>query len=124
MKTFTLRLTDEETEMLERMAYIYGKSKNKVITELMKQAYLTMDLFAEKTGFISDNMDFAKSVYKEMIEGYRAGAYTTPELLAADNYIDYAIEHTENAEELNALEKMKEDLYNEAHNFYFEHQAK
>lgn len=39
MKTFTLRLTDDEAEALTRLAYIAGKSKNNYITGLIAAEY-------------------------------------------------------------------------------------
>lgn len=39
MKTFTLRLNEQESEALERLAVVEGKSKNKCITELIAIAF-------------------------------------------------------------------------------------
>ena len=42
MKTFTLRLSDEEAEALNRLSYISGLSKNKAIVAMIAGTYYDM----------------------------------------------------------------------------------
>ena len=45
MKTFTLRLTDNEAEALSRMSACYGMSKNKLLTMLIADEYENLMFF-------------------------------------------------------------------------------
>lgn len=58
MKTFTLRLQDSEAEALERLAFVHGVSKNKILIALISNSY-----FAIPTEIIST----AEAVDPEML---------------------------------------------------------
>lgn len=42
MKTFTLRLQDSEAEALERLAFVHGVSKNKILIALISNSYFAI----------------------------------------------------------------------------------
>lgn len=108
MKTFTLRLSDAEAEILERINFLYfGPSKNKTINELISWFYSSVvgDPLYDRSGVVSDAAVLAESRCED--------AMLTPEPLKekaireAGKFIDYAIKGLEKAEEIKRLEELR-----------------
>lgn len=57
MKTITLRLTDNEAEALNRIAFLHGMSKNKLMAALIIREYGNTTCFHEKPD-PEENMNF------------------------------------------------------------------
>lgn len=94
MKTFTLRLTDDEAEALERMTFIEnetrpgGQSKNKFIEELIAKEYAEYEHHA----VINNKIKFVTPAY-----GFAAALYEATETYCLDNNIALAaIEYAKN----------------------------
>lgn len=87
MKTFTLRLTDDEAEALERMTFIEnetrpgGQSKNKFIEELIAKEYAEY----ERHAVINNKIKFVTPAY-----GFAAALYEATETYCLDNNIALA----------------------------------
>ena len=123
-KTFTLRLTKEEAEALERMTFIEnetrpgGQSKNKFIEELIANEYAKYDTHAvlnSKVRFVTPPDVFAKQL-AENVELYAADPL---DALAAIEYAIIAISeevHDDDSEDdqkaiLEELTEEKKYLY-------------
>ena len=123
-KTFTLRLTKEEAEALERMTFIEnetrpgGQSKNKFIEELIANEYAKYDTHAvlnNKVRFVTPPDVFAKQL-AENVELYAADPL---DALAAIEYAIIAISeevHDDDSEDdqkaiLEELTEEKKYLY-------------
>lgn len=117
MKTFTLRLTDNEAEALSRLSSCYGMSKNKMLATLIVKAYTDM-MYFEPRPDMSDHTIFIYSFEdtgafpNRMMENYdNGGPFPISErecikrVLAA---YDYALETENDPAELEALEKEKQ----------------
>ena len=115
MKTFTLRLTDEEAEALARIAYLSGVSKNKVLQQLISNEYATIDATATEAGeilYIRSMADIADEDLDLLDE-----EPTRSNLLKALKYFNYAIEYNSGTgyfdEDLDTLERRKGYLLEE-----------
>ena len=64
MKNFTLRLTDNEAEALERMAAFSGKSKNSFLRNYLAHAY--RDQFLDADGICDYLEDYFEDVFNEL----------------------------------------------------------
>lgn len=82
MKTITLRLTDNEAEALNRIAFIHGMSKNKLMAALIIREYGNTTCFHEKpdpeenTLFLycfPDTDEFAERMFSEYEGAYENG---------------------------------------------------
>ena len=122
MKTFTLRLTEDEAEALERMTFIEnevrsgGQSKNKFIEELIANEYANYDAHAVLNGkirFVTPPDVFAKQLADD-VDRYREDPLNA---LAAIEYAIIAISETVEADQddqkviLEELTEEKEYLY-------------
>jgi len=117
MKTFSLRLTDNEAEALNRISSCYGMSKNKMLTTLIAKSYTDMMYFEPKPD-MSDYTSFTycfedlRAFPDQMIEHYDEGGPFTisnkeciKRILAA---YDYALETENDPAELEKIEKGKQ----------------
>ena len=109
MKTFTLRLSDTEAEILERLNYILGPSKNKSIARILKDVYQSIDPNYYLNGTVSDAADLA-AIYYSAAGQTENISLREADLLDAFSFINYAIEHAEKGEEAEELKKEKEAL--------------
>jgi hypothetical protein len=68
MKTFTLRLSDIEADILDRLSIVYGKSKNSVITSILAKEYSSIDpgtrIIGGEALWISDDTTFGCDVFE------------------------------------------------------------
>lgn len=127
MKTFTLRLSDEEAEALNRLAYIMGMSKNQLIASAICRDY---NAFVDDGTVITareeidpylfeGNKNFAFNRVKEcvdVLDDYGADSYEGGEALEALRHAikcyDYAIENETDPRTLEQLELEKSDAVN------------
>ena len=122
MKTFTLRLTDNESAALDRMAACYGMSKNKVLTALIADSYEDL-MFFEKQPDQTENTAFLYyfenlEAFPHIMEEHFRDAEKLPisekkcikRILAA---YDYAIETSDDQNDLKRLEEEKERFLEE-----------
>lgn len=114
MKTFTLRLTDLEAEALDRLAYIAGQSKNKLIECLIAREYGntlndTGVVIGDELLYLVDNACFAETIADQTAAALNDGspAVADSDVIKVARCYDYAIEHAANDEEGQALEKKK-----------------
>ena len=115
MKTFTLRLTDDEAEALERMTFIENeiyageRSKNKFIEELIANEYANYD----KNAVINNKIKFITPSYAFAIAlSDAAGSWAEDiEILKALAAIDYA--YNKLASEFNDYDDEERDEYRE-----------
>lgn len=120
MKTFTLRLNEQESEALERLAVVEGKSKNRCITRAIANSLKEY----EKRGNIIDGAIFSLSdveewpgVYEnrlwEKING-RDGFVDEYEIKALNKIYKYALKEAKDAaaaEQLkNQLQKFRKEI--------------
>ena len=84
MKTFTLRLTENGAEALERLAYLYGKSKNGYLVSLINKQYLQLDPDCS----LIDN-DFIRITNTAELPG----VIVNDEIIANDNISDTAFDN-------------------------------
>lgn len=111
MKTFTLRLSDAEAEILERLekAYLFESSKNKVIVRLLKDCYSGLDPMYGLLGIVSDIEDLAEGYY-ERITKTPDEAHTMRELEIVERLIIFALYRCEDPSKKENLTRMKEDI--------------
>lgn len=110
MKTFTLRLSDVEAEILERINFLYmGPSKNKTIKELISSFYSCVvgDLLYDRSGVVSDAAVLAESRCEEAMLADEP--LKEDKLREAGKFIDYAIKGLEKAEEIKRLEELRKN---------------
>lgn len=116
MKTFSLRLTDEENEALARIAYLSGVSKNKALQQLIANEYAKIDegsteaaeiLYLRSMADIADEeLDLSEKIDRS-------------KLLKALKYINYSIEYNSAGycgEDIDILESRKADLLEKLRN--------
>ena len=127
MKNFTLRLTDNEAEALEIMAYCYGVSKNKFIQLLVSEAFENFMYFENPPEeSITINFDFPALAslpdrLEENIAANIAATEVDPKAIKQIlKVIDYALEKYDREKweeitptEAHHLEKMREDFIQE-----------
>jgi len=91
MKTFSLRLTENEAEALEAIAFFKGVSKNKALEKMIACEYAKIDADAvhnEEILYCLAPEDLAAGTGKEAL----LHAETREDLIAAIKYFDYGIE--------------------------------
>lgn len=111
MKTFTLRLTDNEAAALETIAFFKGVSKNKALEKMIACEYEYIDdaaVYDEEIVFITPPEDIALYGGLPLLHDARSRA----EILEAIQYFDYGIErhsgkgkHSHSKEELMELKE-------------------
>jgi len=109
MITFTLRLQELEAEALERLSFVYGTSKNRLINALIAREYESFINGEETTPtdtelfYISYNQDFPGNFEERFgtMPGSEIGKDNLKKIIKC---YDYAIEHDEgnNANKLEA----------------------
>ena len=118
MKTFTLRLTDLEADALERLAYVNGKSKNKMITSMIVNEYGNIDaetlvLEDEIIGLTLDE-NFWHGAYTTLLnKATEENALTDADIAKALRAVEYVIERTEDPETIEKLAGAKADIISE-----------
>lgn len=101
MINFTLRLRENEAEALDRLAYVYGVSKNRLLNSLIADEY-------ESGLYDTDNppadneliyfpgpYDFAYQLAHDLANLNNNEEWTPQELRRIIKCFDYAIEHTD-----------------------------
>lgn len=107
MKQFTVRLDDNIAIMLDRMAFVRGVSKNRIIAG---------DIYSFYTGSYGYDLKplFIQQVYKEQPKKKA----DIREMAAA---LEYDIEKAETAEEKTKLKETWQPLIDQAETYYNEH---
>lgn len=107
MITFTLRLQELEADALERLAFVYGVSKNRLLNALIANEYENFVGLRETTPpdkeliYISVDEDFPGDI-TEVMDGKKE--YSKSDIKRVLKCYDFAIEHTENKEVIESLE--------------------
>lgn len=94
MKTFSLRLTDLETEALERLARVNGLSKNKQIQALIVRAYIEVDedaqvIMGDLQSIAAGEKSFFCTMAESVEEAYSAGDHELARTKAEQAYRQY-----------------------------------
>lgn len=106
MKTFTLRLTDEEAEALERIAYFRGVSKNTALITMIAEEYANIEPGSVedfKIWFVSCPEDLAGSVGHDIF----VTAQNRSDLIDAIKYFEYGIENHSGDKETTPIEELE-----------------
>lgn len=117
MKTFTLRLTDTEAKMLDRLSLIYGKSKNSVITSILADKYSSIDENAQiidgEILDLSNDIYFGLSVYETLFINRKTENISGKDFLACKRALEYSLDlcSEEGYELANNIEDKLKDLY-------------
>lgn len=123
MKTITLRLTDNEAEALNRIAFLHGMSKNKLMAALIIREYGRLTCFHEKpdpeenTSFLYCFLDpeaFADDMYKAYIWAIEEGVELPITAKECAKRVlrayDYAMETLTDPAELERIEAYREKI--------------
>lgn len=115
MKTFTLRLTELEADALERLAYVNGKSKNKMITSMIANAYGDTDTGSLVLGDEIINMsldnDFWRGAKEALFDKMNDERYLADEdVIKVLRAVEYAMEKTEDPKVIDRLEGEKAEI--------------
>ena len=115
MITFTLRLQENEADALDRLAFVYGVSKNRLVNALIANEYDNF-INGEPVTLMDEElitMSMSKDFPDEYIEGRGKSAnytdYYIEEIRKIIKCYDYAIENTDKAEEVDALEAARHE---------------
>ena len=121
IKTFTLRLTDVQAEALDRLAFVYGASKNQIINALIAREYQCF-LYGrlnegttpvnEEIIDISQESDFPTEYICDHGTSEDDGetvTYNATEIKQIIKCYDYAIEHSDDEKEINRLEDARRE---------------
>lgn len=107
MKTFTLRLTEDEAEALERIAYFRGVSKNTALTTMIAEEYDVIEPGSVedfKIWFVSCPEDLASSVGRDLY----IGAENRAEMIEAIKYFEYGIENHSGDKRTTSIETLEQ----------------
>lgn len=123
MKTITLRLTDNEAEALNRIAFLHGMSKNKLMAALIIQEYGGLTYFCEKPEpeentffrhFFQDPEAFADDMYKGYSCMIREGIDLPMTARECAQRIlktyDYALENLTDPAQLERVERRRQEV--------------
>lgn len=105
MKTLTLRLSEVEALALERIAYAYRLSKNKMIKKLIADAMTefdnTVDIFDDEIEYISSLSCFADHIYNLYVHNeWTSSQEDKEELSKLIRLLKYTLEEKEDGDEL------------------------
>lgn len=106
MKTFTLRLTDNEAAALETIAFFKGVSKNKALEEMIACEYELIDaaaVYGNEVIYCTPPEELAAFMGSEKV----STAQTREELMDAIKYLDYGIEKHSGTEKITKEDLMK-----------------
>lgn len=106
MKTFTLRLTDDEAEALERIAYFRGVSKNTALTTMIAEEYDNIEPGSVedfKIWFVSCPEDLAGSVGRDLF----VNAENRGDMVEAIKYFEYGIENHSGDKRTTPIEELE-----------------
>lgn len=110
MKTFTLRLTDGQAEILERISFYEEKSKNKIITDLIEDRYEVItetDPIYNADNFLEESYTYSHYFAEDL----KCSEMTDPEDLR--KAVIYDIKHAETEEEKQKIKEKFEPIWRE-----------